>query len=114
MGVPKFFRFLSERYPLLNQPVKLRGAPGIDNLFLDLNGVVHNASHGAGTDMNTRMTEARSRGDAAGARRRCRCQYRRRQAAHPLQLGAVRSCASAAGQRAAAGLLAVPNPSPPN
>ena len=32
MGVPKFFRFLSERYPLLNQPVKLRGAPGIDNL----------------------------------------------------------------------------------
>ena len=60
MGVPKFFRFLSERYPLLNQPVKLRGAPEIDNLFLDLNGVVHNASHGAGTDMNTRMTEARS------------------------------------------------------
>jgi len=139
MGVPKFYRWLSERYPLLNQPVKLRGAPGIDNLvrpsaapaqrcglgrpaggardaarthgqsrpargllactlavttqpprltpaallllaaararsgvtradavarltqYLDMNGVIHNCSHGAGTDINTRMGEARTR-----------------------------------------------------
>ena len=27
--------------------------------YLDMNGVIHNCSHGAGTDVNTRMTEVR-------------------------------------------------------
>ena len=28
--------------------------------YLDFNGVIHNCSHGAGTDINTRMGEARA------------------------------------------------------
>ena len=57
MGVPKFFRWLAERYPLLQQEIAGNQIPGIDNLYLDMNGVIHNCSHGAGTDVNTRMTE---------------------------------------------------------
>ena len=57
MGVPKFYRWLSERYPLLNHTCGAGTVPIIDNLYLDMNGVIHNCSHGAGTDINTRMTE---------------------------------------------------------
>eukprot|EP00740_Mantoniella_antarctica_P005588 CAMPEP_0181353082 /NCGR_PEP_ID=MMETSP1106-20121128/2649_1 /TAXON_ID=81844 /ORGANISM="Mantoniella antarctica, Strain SL-175" /LENGTH=360 /DNA_ID=CAMNT_0023465677 /DNA_START=107 /DNA_END=1186 /DNA_ORIENTATION=- len=57
MGVPKFYRWLSERYPMLNHTCDAGNVPIIDNLYLDMNGVVHNCSHGAGTDINTRMTE---------------------------------------------------------
>ena len=57
MGVPKFYRWLSERYPMLNQTCDAGTVPIIDNLYLDMNGVIHNCSHGAGTDVNTRMTE---------------------------------------------------------
>ena len=57
MGVPKFYRWLSERYPMLNHSCDAGTVPIIDNLYLDMNGVIHNCSHGAGTDVNTRMTE---------------------------------------------------------
>lgn len=57
MGVPKFYRWLSERYPMLNHTCGAGNVPIIDNLYLDMNGVIHNCSHGAGTDINTRMTE---------------------------------------------------------
>lgn len=169
MGVPKFYRWLSERYPLLNQPVKLRGAPQIDNLvcaprrpctrtaslqdacpsrgysahsclagerittfwgnahalvallrlpssqlqlfaparfhlalphsptcvcarpshtrafpqYLDMNGVIHNCSHGAGTDVNTRMTEVRASSSVE-------CAYRVR--CWPVVAYTTRSC----------------------
>lgn len=86
MGIPKFYRWLSERYPLINQNLApLDGGttrstesrssnrdqgggefnmyqdsltrlhrrqgpcPAIDNLYLDFNGVVHNATHGPGS-----------------------------------------------------------------
>ncbi len=45
-GIPKFYRWLSERYPLLNQKLTLtEGPPDIDNLYLDMNGIIHNCTH---------------------------------------------------------------------
>eukprot|EP01105_Mastigella_eilhardi_P003842 TRINITY_DN1499_c2_g1_i2.p1 TRINITY_DN1499_c2_g1~~TRINITY_DN1499_c2_g1_i2.p1 ORF type:complete len:1027 (-),score=269.67 TRINITY_DN1499_c2_g1_i2:1040-4084(-) len=46
MGIPKFFRWLSERYPLVNQPLnQQRSAVEYDNFFLDMNGVIHTCCH---------------------------------------------------------------------
>lgn len=41
MGIPKFFRWLSERYPLCSQLVSPHGVPEFDNFYLDMNGIVH-------------------------------------------------------------------------
>ncbi|GLI61583.1 hypothetical protein VaNZ11_003999 [Volvox africanus] len=46
MGIPKFYRWLSERYPLLNQKLTVtEGPPEIDNMYLDMNGIIHNCTH---------------------------------------------------------------------
>jgi len=45
MGIPKFYRWLSERYPLINQVVKGSLRPEFDNLYLDMNGIIHMCSH---------------------------------------------------------------------
>ena len=54
-GIPKFYRWLSERYPLLNQPADSAQIPVIDNLYLDMNGITHNCTHG--NDPDTKLTE---------------------------------------------------------
>lgn len=54
-GIPKFYRWLSERYPLINQPIASTHVPIIDNLYLDMNGIIHNCTHG--NDPNVKMTE---------------------------------------------------------
>ena len=47
MGVPKFYRWLSERYPLINQAIdESTLIPEVDNLYLDMNGIIHGATHG--------------------------------------------------------------------
>ena len=55
-GIPKFYRWLSERYPLVNQPVTTAGVPEFDNLYLDMNGIIHNCTHG--NDPSTKLTES--------------------------------------------------------
>jgi len=48
MGIPRFFRWLVERYPLVLQDCSPLVMPEVDNLYLDLNGVIHVSAH-AGT-----------------------------------------------------------------
>ena len=54
-GIPKFYRWLSERYPLINQPIASTSVPVVDNLYLDMNGIIHICTHG--NDPGTRLSE---------------------------------------------------------
>lgn len=42
MGIPKFFRWISERYPMCSQLVAENEIPSFDFLYLDINGIIHN------------------------------------------------------------------------
>uniref|UniRef100_A0A182QR21 5'-3' exoribonuclease 1 n=1 Tax=Anopheles farauti TaxID=69004 RepID=A0A182QR21_9DIPT len=57
MGVPKFFRYMSERYPCLSELLRENQVPEFDNLYLDMNGIIHNCSHPNDTDVNFRISE---------------------------------------------------------
>ncbi|XP_001849256.2 5'-3' exoribonuclease 1 [Culex quinquefasciatus] len=57
MGVPKFFRYMSERYPCLGELVRENQVPDFDNLYLDMNGIIHNCSHPNDSDVFFRITE---------------------------------------------------------
>lgn len=48
MGVPRFYRWISERYPKINSIIsELSLMPEFDNLYLDMNGIIHACSHGS-------------------------------------------------------------------
>uniref|UniRef100_A0A914V899 5'-3' exoribonuclease 1 n=1 Tax=Plectus sambesii TaxID=2011161 RepID=A0A914V899_9BILA len=57
MGVPKFYRWISERYPCLSEVVKENQVPEFDNLYLDMNGVIHTCSHPNDDDVHFRISE---------------------------------------------------------
>ncbi|XP_008211726.2 5'-3' exoribonuclease 1 [Nasonia vitripennis] len=55
MGVPKFFRFISERYPCINKIIKEHEIPQYDNLYLDMNSIIHTCSHPTDSDVHFRI-----------------------------------------------------------
>eukprot|EP00941_MAST-03F_sp_MAST-3F-sp1_P003143 g3143.t1 len=58
MGVPKFYRWLAERYPLISQPVANASAmPEFDYLYLDMNGIIHNCTHPKDEEISESLTE---------------------------------------------------------
>ncbi|KAF7596557.1 hypothetical protein BBP40_000957 [Aspergillus hancockii] len=57
MGVPKFFRWLSERYPAISMLIAESRIPEFDNLYLDMNGIIHNCTHKDSDSPTFRMTE---------------------------------------------------------
>ncbi|KAK3589531.1 hypothetical protein CHS0354_041655 [Potamilus streckersoni] len=57
MGVPKFYRWISERYPCLSEVVKEFQIPEFDNLYLDMNGIIHVCSHPEDDNPHFRITE---------------------------------------------------------
>ncbi len=57
MGIPKFYRWISERYPCLSQVVQENEVPVFDRLYLDMNGIIHNCSHPNDDNGQFRITE---------------------------------------------------------
>ncbi|KAK3714007.1 exonuclease II Exo2, partial [Vermiconidia calcicola] len=58
MGVPKFFRWLSERYPAISQLIAENRIPEFDCLYLDMNGIIHNCTHNdSGVAVTKHVTE---------------------------------------------------------
>ncbi|PLW58081.1 hypothetical protein PCANC_04147 [Puccinia coronata f. sp. avenae] len=58
MGIPKFFRWMTQKYPVvLHQVVKGDCIPDIDNLYLDMNGIIHHCSHPSDPRIDFQITE---------------------------------------------------------
>mmetsp|Transcript_27521 Transcript_27521/g.85308 ORF Transcript_27521/g.85308 Transcript_27521/m.85308 type:complete len:1348 (-) Transcript_27521:488-4531(-) len=58
MGVPKFFRWVAERYPLVITPFQ-DSPPPVDNLYLDMNGIIHHCSHPNDVDASRKSLSER-------------------------------------------------------
>lgn len=49
MGIPKMFRFLADKYPLILQ--RLDEDHVFDNFYLDMNGIIHQCTHPSDTEL---------------------------------------------------------------
>ena len=81
--------------PLINQVIDDASLlPTCDNLYLDLNGTIHNATHGDGASRKLEMKDVRGR-RAAGSRRPARLPRPRRPlcVTPPAPLRALARCA---------------------
>lgn len=57
MGVPKFYRWISERYPQINQVISDNTLlPDIDNFYLDMNGIIHACTHPNSDDLSNSLS----------------------------------------------------------
>ena len=59
MGVPKFFRWLTERFPQINRRISegRRSDEYVDNFYLDMNGIIHTCTHGDGIRPGESLSE---------------------------------------------------------
>ncbi|KAL1508536.1 hypothetical protein AB1Y20_004635 [Prymnesium parvum] len=59
MGVPRFFRWLCERYPQINRRISegRRSTDYVDNFYLDMNGIIHQCTHGDGVPPGANPSE---------------------------------------------------------
>jgi 5'-3' exoribonuclease 1 len=63
MGIPKFFRWVAERFPLVITPFQ-ESPPQVDNLYLDMNGIIHNCTHPNDIDASRRAPTEKEMAEA--------------------------------------------------